>query len=308
LIYNVWLYLSNKEKKMRIRLIAVVFLLAALSVYGQSNRPVPLDSAIEEAAKNMDARIAAKSKIALISFNAPSALFSDYVLDELTANLVNSGHLIVVDRKEIDLIRGELNFQYSGDVDDNSMQEFGRMLGAQSIVSGSLTDIGGVYRIVIRVLNVQTAAVEVQYRTNIVNDSKVKALLEGTSKLSKKSATAAGKIGTGALNIIFGLGSYIEGDIAGGVTLTAGYALAAGLIVLEFTALDWDSPMVGVPITAGIGIAGLTLVYGFVRPFIYHRSPRTAYILDNAQPGIVMTSDRSGNNAPALRLSYSIKF
>jgi len=293
---------------MKIRLIAAVFLLAALSVYGQSNRPVPLDSAIEEAAKNMDVRIAAQSKIALISFNAPSVLFSDYVLDELTANLVNSGHLIVVDRKEIDLIRGELNFQYSGDVDDNSMQELGRMLGAQSIVSGSLTDIGGVYRIVIRVLNVQTAAVEVQYRTNIVNDSKVKALLGGTSKLSKKPATTAGKIGTGALNILFGLGSYIEGDIAGGITLTSGYVLAAGLIVLEVTALDWDSPMVGVPITAGVSIAGLTLVYGFVRPFIYNRSPQMAYILDNAQTEMVMIPDRFGNNALAFQLSYSIKF
>jgi TolB-like protein len=289
------------------RLIASVFLLSALSVYGQ-NRTIPLDTAIREAAINIEARITAQSEIALISFNSPSVQFSDYVLDELTANLVYSRNLIVVDRKEIDLIRGELNFQYSGDVDDNSMQELGRMLGAQFIVSGSLTDIGGVYRIVIRVLNVQTTAIEVQYRTNIVNDSKVKALLEGTSKPPKKPATTAEKIGTGALNIIFGLGSYLEGDIAGGITLTAGYAIAAGLIVVEVTALDWDSPMVGVPITIGVSIAGLTLAYGFVRPFIYNRSPQTAYILDNTQSGVVMTSDKSGNNALAFQLSYLIKF
>jgi TolB-like protein len=319
----------------RFALIALFF--TALSVYGQANRSIPLDSAIEEAAKDMDMRITAKSKIALISFNAPSALFSDYVLDELTANLVNSGHLIVVDRKEIDLIRGELNFQYSGDVDDNSMQELGRVLGAQSIVSGSLTDIGGVYRIVIRVLNVQTAAVEVQYRTNIVNDNKVRALLgetvakpprkplfgggaekppkppkppkpEKPPKPPREPSTIAGKIGTGALNIVLGLGSYIEGDIAGGLTLTAGYAVAAGLVVIEVTALDWDSPMVGVPITAGVSLAGLTLVYGFVRPFIYNRSPQTAYILDNTQSGMVTVPDRFGNDALALRLTYSIKF
>jgi hypothetical protein len=201
-----------------------------------------------------------------------------------------------------------LDFQYSGDVDDNSMQELGRMLGAQFIVSGSLTDIGGVYRIVIRVLNVETTAVEVQYRTNIVNDSKVKALIEGTAKPPKKPATTAAKIGTGALNVIFGLGSYLEGDIAGGITLSAGYVLSAGLIVIEVTALDWDSPMVGVPITAGISLAGLTLAYGFVRPFIYNRSPQAANILDNTQTGMVMTPDRTGNKALAVRLSYSIKF
>jgi len=293
---------------MKARLVTIVFLLTALSVFGQSSSPIPLDSAIEEAAKNIDAGITAQSKIALISFNSPSVMFSDYVLDELTANLVNSGHLIVVDRKEIDLIRGELNFQYSGDVSDNSMQELGRMLGAQSIVSGSLTDIGGVYRIVIRVLNVQTAAVEVQYRTNIVNDNKVKALLDGTSYTSRMLAVTADKIRTGALNIIFGLGSYLEGDTAGGITLTAGYTAALGLIILEVTALDWDNPAVGVPITAGVTIAGLTLVYGFVRPFIYNHSPQTTYILDNTQSEIVMTQDRSGSNALAFRLSYSIKF
>ena len=292
---------------MRMRLTALVFLLAALSVYGQ-NRTIPLDNAIGEAATNIDARLTAQSKIALINFNAPSVQFSDYVLDELTANLVYSRCLIVVDRKEIDLIRRELDFQYSGDVDDNSMQELGRMLGAQFIVSGSLIDIGGVYRIVIRVLNVETTAVEVQYRTNIANDSKVKALIEGTSKPPKKPATTAEKIGTGAFNIIFGLGSYLEGDIAGGITLTAGYVLSAGLMVVEVTALDWDSPMVGVPITAGVSITGLTLAYGFVRPFIYNRSPQAANILDNTQSGMIMTPDRAGNKALAVRLSYSITF
>jgi TolB-like protein len=294
---------------MKRRLATIVFVFVALSVYGQSNRPIPLDRAIEEAAKDMDARITARSKVALINFNSPSVPFSDYVIDELTANLVNSGHLIVVDRKEIDLIRGELNFQYSGEVDDKSMQELGRMLGAQSIASGSLTNIGGVYRIVIRVLNVQTAAVEVQYRTNIVNDSKVKALLDETLKPSKKPVTTGQKIGDGTLNILLGLGSYIEGDVAGGITLTAGYAVAAGLMVIEAVALDWDSPVVGVPATIGFGVAGVTLVYGFVRPFVYNRSPQLAAIMDNTRPGIVLTADKSGGNHNAgFQLTYTFKF
>jgi len=290
---------------MKKAILGLVLIFAAGIVFGQSNRPIPLDDAIREAAKDMDARIAEKSKIALINFNSPSDQFSDYVLDELTANLVNSGHLIVVDRKEIDLIRGELNFQYSGDVDDNSMQELGRMLGAQFIVSGSLTNIGGVYRIVIRALNVQTAAVEVQYRANIVNDSKVKALLGGTAKPTKKPAA----IVTGALNILLGLGSYIEGDISGGITLSAGYAAAAGLFVVEAAALDWDSPAVGVPATIGVTVAGITLVYGFARPFIYNRSPGLAAVMDNTRTGIVLTSDKSGGSHNAgFQITYKFEF
>jgi len=138
-----------------------------------------LDEAVAQAAGSIEERIAAGSKIALLNFNSPSAKFSAYVLDELTAILVESRKLTVVDRKEIDLIRSEVIFQMSGEVSDESIQQAGQKLGAQSIVSGSLTELDGFYRIVIRVLNVESAAVEVQYRTNIVNDNIVAALLIG---------------------------------------------------------------------------------------------------------------------------------
>jgi len=138
-----------------------------------------LDQAIAEAAVRIDERIERGTKIALLNFSSSSDRFSSYVLDELTTNLLDSGKLIVVDRKEIDLIRSEIDFQYSGELADESMQAVGRRLGAQSIVSGSLTEIGGEYRIVIRVLNVESATVVVQYRSDINSDRRVLALLEG---------------------------------------------------------------------------------------------------------------------------------
>ena len=139
-----------------------------------------LDQAIADAAARIDGRIAAGSKIALLNFSSPSDRFSLYVLDELSANLLDSGKLTVVDRREIDLIRTEIEFQYSGEVADDSMQAVGRRLGAQSIVSGSLMEIGrNMYRVTFRVLNVESAAVEVQHRANIVADTLVLALLEG---------------------------------------------------------------------------------------------------------------------------------
>ena len=152
-----------------------------------------LDQALAEAARRIEERITAGSKIAPLNFNSSSDRFSVYVLDELTANLVENGKLIVVDRSEIDLIRSEFDFQYSGDVGDDSMQALGRMLGAQSIISGSLTDMGGFYRIMIRVLNVQNASVEVQYRTNIVSDHVVAALLTGGRTAAAATVTNSGQ-------------------------------------------------------------------------------------------------------------------
>jgi len=147
-----------------------------------------LDQAIAEAAVRIDERIEAGSKIALLNFSSPSDRFSLYVLDELSANLLDSRKLTVVDRREVDLIRGEFDFQFSGEVSDDSIQRAGQILGAQSIVSGSLTEIGGEYRIAIRVLNVQTAAIEVHFRSDIANDRRVQALLE------EGRATAAGGV------------------------------------------------------------------------------------------------------------------
>ena len=141
---------------------------------------ITLDQAIAEAAVRIDERIPAGTRIALLNFSSPSDRFSLYVLDELSANLLDTRLLTVVDRREIDLIRTEIDFQYSGEVADDSMQALGRRLGAQSIVSGSLTEIGrNIYRVTIRVLNVESAAVEVQHRANIVGDTLVQALLEG---------------------------------------------------------------------------------------------------------------------------------
>jgi len=151
----------------------------ATSSTDNSDSMMTLDQALKEAAVRIDERLTARTKIAPLNFNSPHDKFSGYVLDEVTANLVDSRKLTVVDRKEIDLIRGEFDFQFSGEVGDDSMQALGRMLGAQSIISGSLTDMGGFYRIVIRVLNVQNASVEVQYRANIASDTVTAALLTG---------------------------------------------------------------------------------------------------------------------------------
>ena len=147
----------------------------------ENNNGLTLDQALKEAVERISERVARGSRIALLNFNSTSERLSSYVLDELTANIIDNGNYIVVNRSEIDPIGRELNFQYSGEVADDSMQTIGRRVSAHSIISGSLTDMGGFYRIVIRVLNVQNGTIEVQYRTNIVSDHVIMALLTGGS-------------------------------------------------------------------------------------------------------------------------------
>ena len=175
-------------------------------------------------------------------------------------------------------------------------------MGAQAIITGLVSPLGSQWRIQIRALDVQTAQVRGQFNKNISSGETVAALTGKT--YAKPAKTAGEKIGAGALNILFGLGSYLEGDLSGGITISAGYALAAGLFVIEAAALDWDSPAVGVPAVIGFTAAGLTFVYGFARPFIYNRSPLIASAIDNAQAGIVLTSDKHSG----FQITYTLKF
>jgi hypothetical protein len=287
--------------------IASIILLAltALSLYGQSNTAVSLDEAIHNSVERIRDGLDKGATIVVYQFQSPNGRLSDYVLKELFDLLVNAGRFIVLDRSAQDVINAEIDFQFStsaGMMSDDSLASLSKRIGAQAIITGSLDDAGNEYRFRIRVIGTETTAAVVSYSVSVnKNDRRITAF-------SNREPGVGEKIGTGALNILLGLGSYIEGDISGGLTLTAGYAIAAGLFVIEATALDWDSPAVGVPATIGVTVAGITLVYGFARPFIYNRSPKLAAVMDNIRPGIVMTSDTYAGNRVGLQVFYTITF
>jgi TolB-like protein len=247
------------------------FVLRAAAAFGQDTGVETLDGAINASMSYLTGRLEPGTKVAVLNFAAPASV-SNYVIEGLIEYFVNDGSLTVVDRSNLEMIQKEMNFQLSGEVSDESAQAIGRKLGAQTIISGSLSPLGNMWRVRIKALEVETAKVQGTRTYTVKKDAVLSNLLPKTT---------ADKIGTGALNIVFGLGSYLDGDTSGGITLTAGYAAAVGLFVIEAAALDWDSPAVGVPATFGLAAAGLTLAYGFVRPFIYNRSPQFASALDN---------------------------
>jgi hypothetical protein len=292
IVYLLW------RKLMKRILLAVLLLCTVIAVFGQETST--LDGAINDSMEYLVERLEPGTKVAVLNFSASPAV-SNYVIEEITVFLVNDGNLTIVDRSELELLQDEMNFQLSGEVSDESAQSIGKKLGAQTIISGSLSPLGNMWRMRIRALEVETAKVQ-GIRTYTIRKDPV------FSSLIPK--TTGEKVGTGALNIVFGLGSYLEGGIAGGLTLTAGYAVAIGLFVIEAAALDWDSSAAGVPATIGVATAGLSIVYGFVRPFIYNRNPQALAFLDNMRIDVVPASDNGyGNkNRPGIRLSYTMKF
>jgi hypothetical protein len=278
-------------------LLALMLAIVPAATFGQNDEPVSLDRAISGSIAYFAERLDLGTRVAVLNFEAPLAI-SSYVIEESIAFLVQDGKLIVVDRSELELLQREMDFQISGEVSDESAQSIGKKLGAQTILSGSFVPFGNTWRMRIKALEVETARIQGISTHTVKNDSLLTALL------TMRPKTILEKTGAGALNIAFGLGSWFEGDIFGGLTIMAGYAVAAGLFVVEATVLDWDNPAVGVAATIGVSIAGLTLAYGFVRPFIYNRSPKAVAFLDNIRIEAVPVS----GNETAFRLSYSFSW
>jgi TolB-like protein len=144
----------------------------AVSVQG-----ISVDMAIQQAARNIENNIEAGQKVVVLNFSSSSDDFSEYVLGELSTELVNGRKLQVVDRRNLEAIRAEMDFQMSGEVSDESAQAIGRKLGAEYIISGSLTNTGGIYRFRINTINVESAGIAASSATDIANDGKVQALL-----------------------------------------------------------------------------------------------------------------------------------
>jgi hypothetical protein len=152
-------------------------LFAGSSKPAGSSGGVDLDAAIREAAAQMGKNLPSGMEVALVSVASSSAQLSEYVISRLEAALVGGRKLVVVDRANLDKIRAEQGFQLSGEVDDNSAKSIGRLLGAGAIVTGAFADLGDVYSLTLKAINIETATVAVSYPADIAKSTRIETLL-----------------------------------------------------------------------------------------------------------------------------------
>jgi WD40 repeat protein len=150
-----------------------------------------LDAAVREVSDYFNTRLPRGNKLVFLNIQSDFPALSEYIIDELIANTVNDRVFSVVDRQQLDAIRAELDFQMSGEVDDDSAQALGRMLGAQTIVSGAVSQIGDLYRLRIRALGVENAQIQGQFNRNIPDGPTVTALVNSRATGYGSATTAS---------------------------------------------------------------------------------------------------------------------
>ena len=115
-----------------------------------------MGGALESACRTLIEKLPANSRIAVLNVSSSNPDDSEYAVDEIEYRLVNSGRFTVVDRRRLDQIRSEQNFQMSGDVDDDSAISIGNMLGADIVLTGNISRTQWLN---IRALDVKTAQI-----------------------------------------------------------------------------------------------------------------------------------------------------
>jgi hypothetical protein len=165
-------------------------------VEANSNSPgIDMDAAIREAAAQMGENIPGGTKVALISVASSSAQLSEYVISRLEAALVSGKKLVVVDRANLDKIREEQGFQASGEVDDDSAKSIGKLLGAGAIVTGAFADLGDVYSLTVKAINIETATVAVSYPADIAKSTRIETLLSSGGGAASTIGVSSGRSG-----------------------------------------------------------------------------------------------------------------
>ena len=190
-----------------------------------------LQTALKETAEQFSASLKEKSVVAIIGIHSESPALSEFMLDELTAQLVKLKKLTIADRANLEAIKKEMSFQLSGEVGDESIQQLGAKIGAETVIQGTLKQLGksAQYTLTIRALDVTTAAVTDMYRANVEPNKVEKAMLEAAVNANKPmgqyNATSIG-----FQNLLFGLGSYKTGHYGDGTVLTVGHIVGWGCL------------------------------------------------------------------------------
>jgi len=276
----------------------VVSTLLVVTLHTVSAQAITIDTAISTAAREISENVPEGAIIAVLNMSSDYARLSNYVIDELIAHLVSTGLFQVVSRRavELEVVRRELYFQYTGYVSDESQRSLGRFLGADTIISGSITtDSANSYRLMVNAIDLESLVYILSYRASFRNDKQV---TDG----APSTWVAFG------LNFFpgFGVGSFVQGDTTGGGIALIGDALGWGLLItgLVIRANNYDdwgpgdrhNLGTGLAVVGSIGLVG-TKIFQLIRPFAYTNRVQIAF-----SPAI----NNSGNLAVTAALRFKL--
>jgi len=178
-----------KKNSFSVSIILFLFFSVNFHVAAQTN--MTLDAAIQNTARDIESRLPKGTSLTMVNIVSGSPVLSDYIIEELTMNLMDSGNLIVVDRNTLNraLVNAEIDLQLSGDVSDETMVSIGILMGSQYALYGSLSGSGNVLRFDVFLTEAKTKKRQSLGAKNVQRNERLTALMNQKSKPEPKIAT-----------------------------------------------------------------------------------------------------------------------
>jgi hypothetical protein len=149
-----------------------------------------LDAAVNASVGYVSNLLPAGTRVALLKIDAPTEALSRYVTNEFSARLVNGRKFSVIERNPAILggVQAEAGYQASGAVSDETAVSLCKQLGAQSVITGAVTQDGGAYRFNIKIVNVETVQVLGQRLATLQKEPFLEGLLVTPQAAAQASA------------------------------------------------------------------------------------------------------------------------
>jgi TolB-like protein len=158
---------------------AMVFVTVLLACAGLFAQNVSLDTALDNCAAYLRNQLPRGARTAILKIEARSDAFAEHVTDSLSAKIVGQNHLTVVERgRALRALEAEQNYQMSGNVSDETATSVGKQLGAELIITGSITPCGDNYVMNIRVIHVESSRIQSQWSADSVRVDPALALMD----------------------------------------------------------------------------------------------------------------------------------
>lgn len=156
--------------------VTLILLLVASSLFAVST--VKYDRFIDQATDFFGSYLSSKIKVSLVKIESEYPEFSEQLLSDLEKSLINYG-CTVLDRKNIDSIVAELEFQSSGLVDDREAVSIGHMLGADMIIVGKAINKGDYLQLELSLIDLSTTLVVRREDWNLKYDDNLLSSIKG---------------------------------------------------------------------------------------------------------------------------------
>jgi len=145
--------------------IVAVFIVA--SVLMSCATAVCIDSAISEAKILLSQKMPISSKIAVLNFISNDETTSYFILGKMLSKLSESNDFVIIDRDAIEDLQDTLNFTLSQNINKNLQLSIGRELGAQIIISGTVSGVKDRSVFVIQALEVASKKIVASYKIKV---------------------------------------------------------------------------------------------------------------------------------------------